>query len=598
MAEIKRPMNVGNPDFLVTKVAEGLPFTQLQRELTQNGIESADGKVTVRWTFDQDWLAKYGTYKLCIEDTGKGMTREELESGIGDFASSGREQGSDLNFGIGAKIASVASSPAGLLYRTWNAEERNGSTAQLSLVDGRIGLVDLGGGEYIRPLPRRDAPASIRRAGHGTVVTLLGRRLDDDTTLPPAGHDPDHSNSRWVGQALARRYFRFPEHVRVEALETHPGAAVKPRQTRVVHSQKTALDHRARSSGVLDVGDARVHWWILGDRQSDGSSMDLLNLLSGHVGVLWIDELYTLWPYRRRGATLLQNFGISVGGRNVVLYIEPKSNVATANIQRTDVLLRTGGPLPLEEWAEVFVRNMPKPLRDYVNEQAAHATFDRDRLSRRLNDALTSLDIGRYSRAKDGTHRIDPTPEGPDEPVLGGSGGTEGSSSEPVASGKLSSAVAALQGTPARRRDVVVPTVIFCSDRVTDVDNQLVRPLEEFGAGVDRAATYRMSSNTLYVNLDFRAYRAVEEHLAKELLSDHERRLHDDRGTAVVRPHLLDCYVFNLAEAVITVRHLASSGSWPRDEESAALTPEALTLAAMQRASLIPDARQSYRTRR
>jgi hypothetical protein len=219
MAKIARPMQVRNTDFLVTKVAEGLPPTQLLRELTQNAFDAADGPLTVRWSYDHSWLARHGTYKLSVEDTGTGMTRDELEQGIGDFASSGRVQAVDLNFGIGAMIASVASSPTGLLYRTWTTRADTGWTAMLTLTGGRIGLADLGSGEHIQPIGWKEAPDLIRKAGHGTAVTLLGNSLEEDSTLPPKGLDHDQNNNRWVGQALARRYFHLPKGVRLEALE-------------------------------------------------------------------------------------------------------------------------------------------------------------------------------------------------------------------------------------------------------------------------------------------------------------------------------------------------------------------------------------------
>jgi hypothetical protein len=121
--------------------------------------------------------------------------------------------------------------------------------------------------------------------------------------------------------------------------------------------------------------------------------------------------------------------------------------------------------------------------------------------------------------------------------------------------------------------------------------------MEEFGIDVDRAASYRMASDTLYVNLDFRAYRTLETHLATELLSENEKSVSGEGGCAVVRPHLLDAYVFKLAEAVITVRLLARSGSWSREAESSALSPEALTLAALQRASIVNEAKLAFRAR-
>lgn len=61
--------------------------------------------------------------KLCVIDTGDGMTGEEMLKFINQLSSSGSVQSMTANYGIGAKIATATRNPAGVVYQSWKDSE-------------------------------------------------------------------------------------------------------------------------------------------------------------------------------------------------------------------------------------------------------------------------------------------------------------------------------------------------------------------------------------------------------------------------------------------------------------------------------------------
>src|SRR6188472_954418 len=102
------PMTVDNIGFLLDRLGQDCSPLQYLRELTQNAIEAiqrtrAPGHIT----WDVDWTSYDlggGPMKVCIVDTGDGMTGDEMIKFINQLSSSGSEQSFTGNYGVGAKI--------------------------------------------------------------------------------------------------------------------------------------------------------------------------------------------------------------------------------------------------------------------------------------------------------------------------------------------------------------------------------------------------------------------------------------------------------------------------------------------------------------
>ena len=117
------PMSVRNVGFLLDRLGQDCAPLQFLRELTQNGIEAIartgrPGEVV----WDVDWISydlANAPMKLCITDSGDGMTGEEMLEFINQLSSSTAEQSFSSNFGVGAKIAAATKNPAGVIYQSW-----------------------------------------------------------------------------------------------------------------------------------------------------------------------------------------------------------------------------------------------------------------------------------------------------------------------------------------------------------------------------------------------------------------------------------------------------------------------------------------------
>src|ERR1700722_18907151 len=135
-------LRVANEAFLVSSTIDRCPKTMMIRELVVNAIEAASQAESNRCV-DIMSVRIDGVPKLCIRNTGRGMSAVELDR-ICDLASSLYKQNSlDANFGMGAKVASLPSNKHGLRYRSC----RNGVVSEVILCqrDGVYGR--LRGGE-------------------------------------------------------------------------------------------------------------------------------------------------------------------------------------------------------------------------------------------------------------------------------------------------------------------------------------------------------------------------------------------------------------------------------------------------------------------
>ena len=572
---IARPLSVANPSFLILKTADSVPVHQFIRELTQNAIDA--GATSASWEIDDWWAARHTDHgpKLCIVDNGHGMDREQLELYIGGFASSSRVQDRDANFGVGAKLAAARFSPFGVVYRTWV-----GGTGALCILvmDAGIGVIGLQAvteaGDAVAPLSMADAPSEIQRSGHGTVVTLLGSCPEDDTTENPGLG----GGQSWVGQQLARRYFRLPQNTCVSTLER---TAIDIRTNEVLPQEAHINARCSGNRGSVHVLESyTVHWWLLDERGGKGGVREQINPSVAQVGVLLGSEVYDL-KVGGQARHHMQRFGIRVGADRVALYIEPDQSLRPSpNLQRTRVELPGGADLPFEEIGDAFIENMPVRLAEYVRSKSAEATFNPEQVAERLAVQLGKMGVGRYRRAANGTVYVDPDDfnglSGP--PVSSHStanGSAPGGTTGKPAGGRGDAASATTAGDRARSMRIRVPQTIMCSDE--GLPNTV--PLSEVGSRIeDRAGVYVGGvAPVLYVNLDFRAYRKLEEATALELLSEAEFTSRPE----LVRQWVLPVYIEGLLEAVIAGQLL--SGHWTPEDKTTLVSPEALTLAALQR---------------
>src|SRR5262245_25311569 len=141
------PMTVDNVGFLLDRLGQDCSPLQYLRELTENALQAVlrTGKPgQVIW--DVDWtsydLADLADrqMKVCIVDTGDGMTSDDMIKFINQLSSSGTKQSFTGNYGVGAKIAAATKNPAGVIYQSWKNGEGNTVYLEKDRDTGTYGL--------------------------------------------------------------------------------------------------------------------------------------------------------------------------------------------------------------------------------------------------------------------------------------------------------------------------------------------------------------------------------------------------------------------------------------------------------------------------
>jgi hypothetical protein len=568
-------MTVRDMAFLIDKLNEDCSPLQFLRELTKNAIEailnSNNRTGEIRW--DLDWnrriLSDVGVCKLCLIDTGVGMTGEEMVTYINQLSSSIHKQSATGNFGVGAKISTAPLNPQGLVYLSW----KDGQGYMIHLYrdpdENKYGLRRFPSGEFWAKIQNDVKPGPIK--DHGTMVVLLGRTEEENTIeAPPRALMP----KKWVLRYLNARFYRFPNGIEVKAREGWElPRGDKHNFLRTVTGQGPWLDENSVSRGTvrLEEAQAKVHWWIINDKADINSGH---YTPGGHVAMLYQDELYEM-VYGNAGYARLQSFGVVFGCERVVLYVEPDNGdrqMVIANTARTNLMI-DGEAVEWSRYASAFRDLMPDELiayQDQIGMKSPHADF-RKTIRERLKSVSDLFRFGRYKPSKDGKYSVLPPSAN-----SGGDSATAGSvrtSSSPSGGkggqrGDLYSLFTEEGGDPA---DFVnasnEPDVVW---QRTKVGTRAPGDMD------DRAARYIPESNKLIVNGDFRAFSDMVERWE-------HRYAHVPGASAAVTPVVEEWFTQQLIETIMSALALKQGGKWSFEEIKQLWSEEALTAAILPR---------------
>jgi hypothetical protein len=567
------PMDIENMGFLLDRLGTDCAPLQFLRELTVNSIEAItrlpDKKGDIVWEVDWNRYDLERTYKLCLIDTGIGMTGPEMVKYINHLSSSGGVQSVEGNFGVGAKISAATTNHAGVIYLSW----KDGKGAMIHLWrnpdTGTYGLRQLGlpGGKFNHWGPVDDALRPKHISDHGTMVILLGNDPEDDTMKAPEGTP---TPSRWVARYLNMRFFEFPKGVTVRAREGWTSENPDTNVLRMVKGSKEFLERYKEASGTVDLVDAVAHWWILNDLNAIGQSSGA-NLPGGHVAALHQNELYELTA-GRAGSARLQSFGVYVGHQRVVIYVQPKNGSArtvTANTART-MLVMNGEPLPWGEWAERFRERFPSEIKDFMD-TVSHERQSPDHkksILDRLQEIEDLLRLKKYKPNTTGSLRIS------EEMTLGTSDIGTGTRKRRSGTGRSAGG---------GRRDGDLYTLFLVEeggqsgDEVRNRFDIDVRWVPEQEVGVkDRAGRYIPETKMLLINQDFRVFTGFIERWDKRYKGVPGARV---IVTEVVR----EWFEQTLREVIYSVDFLRGDKEWTDEDTSRILSEEALTAAILPR---------------
>jgi len=568
-------MTVANMTFMVDRLGKDCAPLQFVRELTQNAIAAIgptpQGRGEVIWDVDWNRYTLTGVYKLAVIDTGIGMTGEEMVEYINRLSSSMHEQSATRNFGIGAKIAAAPLNPAGLIYLSW----KNGVGHMVHL--WRDPVTDQYG---LRQIPRPDGtfahwafltddikPDTIK--DHGTMVVLLGNEEDADTMVPPADVP---MRAKWLLRYLNSRYFKFPDGVRLHAREGWQlQRGDQHNFLRVVEGQGPWLDKVSESHGTVQLGDARIHWWIAKESADVNAGH---NPPPGHVAALYQDELYELTT-GRSGTARLQSFGVLFGHNRVVIYVEPdcKARSVVPNTARTNLLL-DGEPLPWADWAAEFREKMPAELVALIEEIGSKVSSDhRQSIHERLKQIRDLFRISRYRPVPRGKELIDESAL-----VLGGEPADSGASRSSTGEGRgggRGGRAGDIYGLFLAARGIPGEELVIEQDPKVDWIS-ILDGTRAAGDLEDRAARYIPQQNRLQINADFRVF----TDMVKRWLDQYSQT---PAAAGVVEGVVREWFEQQLIEAILGSLAMKNSRLWTIEDLDRLWSEEALTAVVMPR---------------
>lgn len=215
-------LEIADVPFSVTSQIERAPHWTMVRELTKNGLEAAaesDGEKVVYWTSREI----DGVRKAVIWNTGPGMSPAELKRATLLSSSIGKTLDIDENFGVGAKVSSLANNKCGMRFRSC----KKGKVSEVVLGYD----VDLK--RYVR-FERQlangkrdtviDVTALAEKDGHDlsfdwTEVTLFGNADEQDTVARPLASIP--TDKSFIATSLYRRFYRLPGGVKLRLDEDY-----------------------------------------------------------------------------------------------------------------------------------------------------------------------------------------------------------------------------------------------------------------------------------------------------------------------------------------------------------------------------------------
>jgi hypothetical protein len=567
-------MSVKNMGFLIDRLGADCGYLQYIRELTQNALEAihrTKEKGTVSWQRVPPNIEKQDHQlkdKLCVLDTGDGMSAKELVSYINNLSASGDIQSIHGRYGMGAKIAGLTRNPAGLLYLSW----QNGQGSMIHAwkdKQGRYGLKALPGPNnslvYVLPLSDEAKPPEIK--DHGTVVILLGQHKDDRTLYAPVGM---LNQSRWITFYLNSRYFNLSEKIALYAPYDYQATV-----SRRITGMKKFLDVHKTMNGKVLLGKATAHWWVL---EIKGDNPQIPS--KGHLAAIFDNELYEMTKPGKPSVAALQHFGIYYGASQVVIYVEPDKtkNRVTTDTARTKLFIDEE-PLPWIEWAQEFCEKMPPELHQFVESKASRssAAGAQESLEERLSAVSDLLKLKRYHPDRFGHFEVTLfDEEGPrkqkkkDKNKPAKPKKPRGHAGEKKLKKKLKhnpdfyATIRKPRGQSAELTSapLPVPTIIWQSENECQL--------------LDRAARYIANRNTLIVNRDFRA---IKDMIERRTL-DHANKAGSEMAA---RESVESWFSLSLAEAVLGINALYGSPEWSPKDVEAALSEESLTAIVMHR---------------
>ncbi len=585
--------------FTVHKLGSEVTPEKQYRELTKNGFEAIEayrrivdpsfgGRVDIG--IDPYYLETAGIRKVAVGDNGGGMDRDEMLRFMNKFSETGKTQGVDSNFGVGAKISTLYHNREGVEIRSWKDGRGHVMRLKFDPVHNLYGAVYQevnGANECCIPaelFERADLLKFPWILDHGTMVVLLGQSANDDSSIPP---EAVSHKAYYFPHSMNKTYYRIPVGVELRtSIEQNLG---KP-NTRIIRGGEHMLSQYAATSGTVELIDATAHWYILDDAKSEDLSSKLrgyYHIFSGkkyhgQVAVIYQDEMYH-YAWGNRAIPLLQSFGIVAGYNRVAISIEPRNDSGIrADMTRTSLKCADGTPLPWDRWADEFYANMPAELAEFVESQQHDGSADERKYVQKEIEKFKDILSSRALRPSSENGKS-AQEDGVQNAVVNERGGRGGGSGVPrTVLPKARAQFNLKPGAGSRSLDEVIATF--------DIDWKWVS--SEDASLNDRAARFNVSRQFLEVNQDFDIFRSLVDS-GFVLIEPEKRELHHSRVEEIAKRLYIVHLVFAVMEAMARFRNREA---WSPEDFTRLVSEEALTTAALGNPHILNEVRREVRT--
>jgi hypothetical protein len=534
---------------------------------------------------DPYFLKHHNVRKAAFCDNGIGMDLRELKRYFNTLAESGKRQSIDENFGVGAKISTAAWNPYGVEIRSWKDGEAYLIRIAYEPGIDQYGLeqFDMHDGTFpdYLDLAHAEAPEEFKSpiiGDHGTMVVLLGRELQHDTTLAPDSAEVSHKDY-WFQHVANKQFYKIPHGI---TLTSKLALTNEKDHTRTIEGYSTVLDEFKVRSGSVLLSDAIAYWWIL----DESRSLELYRKRpyyhafsgtkkQGHVAAIFRGELFDFTSHDA-GIPLLQKFGIFAGYNHVVIYVEPTPALAvTANLTRTSLVLPDGTRLPWNRWANEFYNEMPDELAAYVeNKQNVGNKTEDEYVKEQIAKYKEFLQVKAHRPSKVGTEVGEADGDNGDSKVGTGQGRGTGVSADAITPRRPSIHMKKGVGNTPVRDALLDFTPMW--NWVSESEASHLK---------SRAAHFVVERKFLEVNQDFSVFQELVEY-GLSMINPERRELHRGRAEAIAKQLYLTQLVWTVMSAMASFRHREG---WTGEGFDKLVSDEALTAAVLPRVYLLND---------
>jgi len=380
---------------LINILGTGIPMSLALRELVVNGLEAC-----LRNSFETKkcvYVIKDHTYtnKLSVVNVGGDFLSEEIFkkhlATLGNTGNSFAEGQTilDDNKGIGAKVAYLPQAKDGLLYRSLEAGEDLGITAQMcqdpesNIYTVRAQHCPHSHSDTAFPFHEEFSPLVEEHGGTGTEVVCMGNFADEDTWtkfdhICSKGTRKDSGGTGYgILRYLSQRFWLKPA-VPVK-VAMYIEATGEYKYLHSVEGLQNVLEEKAKLYGVVPLQvnglNVKAHWAVLHDAREYRSHV----VSDGFTAFAWKGETYFDFnqsSYSKKKD--IKDCGVVVKSNRAIIVFEFEDEVSLcSNAGRTE-LVHNNAKLDKALFHNEFQKNMPKELLDWQDENQESSPDDED----------------------------------------------------------------------------------------------------------------------------------------------------------------------------------------------------------------------------